>query len=98
MARGDSLQMTWEGCVWEKEDMHQPGESEKRGLAGAGQSVGLAIAYSCITSSSREDLPLGDASPMLTITRPLIGVSISYFILVHYLPRLSCQTATTTYL
>jgi hypothetical protein len=56
-----------------KEDLHEPGESEKRRLAGAGESVGLAIAYSCITSSTRKDLPLGDASPMLVITRPLSG-------------------------
>jgi len=69
--------------------MQQAGESEKRHEAGsaAGESVGLAIAYSCITCSWREDLPLGDASPMLVITRRSIGVTISYFVPVHYLGR-----------
>lgn len=49
--------------------MHKPGESEK-----GARAVGLAIAYSFITCSSRKDLPIGDASPMPGqhpgITRP----------------------------
>ena len=36
--------------MWRKEDLHATGRVGKGRLAGAGESVGLAIAYSCITS------------------------------------------------
>jgi len=45
--------------VWRKEDLHATGRVGKERLAGAGESVGLAIAYSCITSWIARTFRLG---------------------------------------